>query len=289
MKKCYFLFLPALFLFSLQTSAVTHIVTVQNFQFTPATLNVNVGDFIQWEWLNGNHTTTSLSVPGAAATWDEPINTGAQIYMYEVTEPGSYDYECTIHTGLMQGSFTASALPLELRSFTGKTTGNSNWLYWETLTEKDVQSHIVEHSADGKTWTEVGRRAGMANSTVSAKYELEDQHPFRQTYYRLHSVDTDGKASFSKVILLGEPFSITSVFPNPVIDQVTVQFTAMSEESLSLSVVDTNGKLVWYQVEQTKPGLNTTMVPFRQLSTGSYDLILSNSHKVTASLRVIKK
>jgi|GEM_PF-6271556 len=63
----------------------------------------------------------------------------------------------------------------------------------------------------------------------------------------------------------------------------------MSEETLGLSVVDITGKLVWYQVVQTKSGVNTTVVPFRQLSTGTYDVILSNSRKVTASLRVLKE
>ncbi len=189
----------------------------------------------------------------------------------------------------MVASFTAGVMPLELRSFTGKTTAGSNWLYWETLTEKDIQSHIVERSADGKQWTELGRRAGSTNSTVSTKYELEDTKPFNQTYYRLRTLDIDGRVSISKVLLLGEPFTMTNAFPNPATDRVTVQFIATAEESLRLSVLDMNGRLVWYQAVETKPGLNTTIIPMRQLQAGTYDLILNNGKKVAASLRVVKE
>ncbi|MBK8426949.1 MAG: hypothetical protein IPL27_13675 [Lewinellaceae bacterium] len=52
-----------------------------------------------------------------------------------------------------------AALPLELKSFTGKTTPTSNMLLWETLTEKNVQSHIVERSVDGIKWLEIGRKS----------------------------------------------------------------------------------------------------------------------------------
>lgn len=289
MKKFYLLFLlPALFC-SGYTYAVTINVVVANNTFTPANFSTNVGDVIQWTWSAGTHTTSSTSVPAGASNWNANINSGLPTFSYMITTAGNYSYQCNIHGASMSGSFTAAALPLELRSFTGKTTGSSNWLYWETLTERNVQSHIVERSADGQTWVEAGRRPGMVNATVPTKYELEDQHPFHQTYYRLRSVDLDGRMSISKAILLGEQFSITSIFPNPAVDQVTVQFTDMSEETLGLSVVDITGKLVWYQVVQTKPGLNTTVVPFRQLSTGAYDLILSNNRKVTASLRVMKE
>lgn len=290
MKKLYFfLLLPALF-YSMTAHAVIRDVTVQNFMFTPATMTVNVGDVVKWTWINGGHTTTSLAIPAGAAAWNSPLTSNSTTFSYTVTTAGTYNYQCNPHAPDMAGSFTAvAAMPLELRSFSGKTTVSSNWLNWETVTEKDVQAHIVERSADGQQWSEVGRRTGSLHSTVAIRYELEDARPFGQTYYRLRSIDVDGKMAFSKVILLGDRLSITNVYPNPAVDQVTVQFTALVEEDVRLSVVDLNGRLVWYQPVETKPGLNTTVVPLRQLPAGSYDLLLSDSRKVMASLRVVKK
>lgn len=290
MKKMYFLFSLLVLFCSLNAHAVTRNVSVSDFVFTPATMTVNIGDVVQWNWVSGGHTTTSMAIPAGAAAWNSPITSNSTTFSYTVTTAGTYNYVCTPHAPSMAGSFTAvAAMPLELRSFSGKVTGSGNLLNWETITEKDVQSHIVERSADGRQWAEVGRRSGSANSIVSIQYELEDLRPFNQTYYRLRSVDFDGKMAFSKVIVLGEKLSITSAFPNPTTDQITVQFVSMAPESMRLNVIDITGRLVWYQTVEAKPGLNTTVVPLRQLTAGTYELLLTDGRQVAASLRVIKK
>jgi plastocyanin len=108
MKKLYLL-LIILSLFSLSTSANVHVVDVSDNVFTPPSINVIVGDTIQWKWLQGTHTTTSTSVPTGAAAWDAPINSGSIIYNYQVQVAGTYNYHCSFHPG-MTGSFTASAV-----------------------------------------------------------------------------------------------------------------------------------------------------------------------------------
>ena len=93
-------------------------------------------------------------------------------------------------------------IPIELKSFTGTVEGRVNVLNWETLTEINVKSHIVERSVDGKGWSEVGSVAGKRNSQASVKYTLEDRNPLVKAYYRLRTIDFDGKESFSSTIAL---------------------------------------------------------------------------------------
>lgn len=108
MKNKYLLFLLPLFLCSLTARAIVHNVEVKNFSFAPATLlTVKVGDTIRWTWVSGNHTTTSLAIPAAAAAWDAPIRQNATTFLYKVTVPGIYNYVCTPHAPNMAGSFTA--------------------------------------------------------------------------------------------------------------------------------------------------------------------------------------
>jgi plastocyanin len=94
---------------SFQANATKWIVNVQNFSFSPSNLpGVAVGDTIKWVWINGSHTTTSTTIPGSAASWDEPITSSNTFYEYPVTAAGSYNYVCTPHAGMgMVGSFTA--------------------------------------------------------------------------------------------------------------------------------------------------------------------------------------
>lgn len=89
--------------------ATKHIVTVQSFSFNPANISsVLVGDTIRWVWVNGSHTTTSVTIPGGAATWNSPITSVVTSFEYKVTVAGIYNYKCTPHAATMNGSFTAS-------------------------------------------------------------------------------------------------------------------------------------------------------------------------------------
>lgn len=93
----------------LNASASIHVVTVANFSFTPNTMSVNVGDTIRFTWSSGNHTTTSVTVPSGAATWDNPMNSNNTVFDYKVTVVGTYSYKCTPHAGNgMVGTFSAS-------------------------------------------------------------------------------------------------------------------------------------------------------------------------------------
>ncbi len=110
-KKLFFRsgFSALLSILFLNTYATIHEVQVSNFQFNPNTLNVNVGDTISWNWINGTHTTTSGIVPNGAASWNSPISSSSTTFEYKVTVAGDYSYFCAPHEGMnMIATFTAS-------------------------------------------------------------------------------------------------------------------------------------------------------------------------------------
>lgn len=98
----------ALLLLTTGAQATTHTVTVQDYFFTPSAMTVTVGDTIHWTWISGVHTTTSGTIPGGAASWDAMINSSSLFFNYAVTAAGTYNYDCSVHPGLMPGSFTAT-------------------------------------------------------------------------------------------------------------------------------------------------------------------------------------
>ncbi len=111
MKKIYILF-SFLLVMGMSTKATIHVVTVQDFTFIPGTFSADPGDTIQWQWMTGvsDHTTTSLSVPAGAMTWDAPLDSASPVFNYVVNMTGNYDYECSIH-GVsmgMVGNFTVT-------------------------------------------------------------------------------------------------------------------------------------------------------------------------------------
>ena len=105
------LILPVMIAAILNSFSTTWTVQVANTQFTPNNLpNVTVGDSIKWQWVNGDHTTTSLTIPGGAAPWDHQITLTSQTFIYVVAVAGNYHYKCTPHFPGMEGDFSASPI-----------------------------------------------------------------------------------------------------------------------------------------------------------------------------------
>jgi plastocyanin len=108
MRKLYILFSFTAALISTTASAeVVHIMQ-SGFTFSPNAVEVNVGDIIHFMYGNGTHTTTSLSVPAGAASWDAPLDAGNTSFEYEVVVAGNYGYHCAFHPNMV-GGFTATA------------------------------------------------------------------------------------------------------------------------------------------------------------------------------------
>lgn len=108
MKKLYTLISFAFISFT--ASATVHVFSVADFAFTPQTIDtVQCGDTVKWQWVGGSHTTTSISVPVGAATWDAPIASATPTYTYVPTVIGIYAFKCTPHFSMnMAGGFAVA-------------------------------------------------------------------------------------------------------------------------------------------------------------------------------------
>ncbi|MBX7108139.1 MAG: T9SS type A sorting domain-containing protein [Chitinophagales bacterium] len=101
--------LLALIFFScgmLSAQATKHVVTVSNFVFTPSSMTINLGDTVEWQWLNGIHTTTSTTIPAGAVAWNNAIDATHLSFKYVPAVLGTYNYKCNIHPTTMLASFT---------------------------------------------------------------------------------------------------------------------------------------------------------------------------------------
>jgi plastocyanin len=76
-------------------------IGVANFDFTPATETIAVGDTVTWSFNEGNHSTTSL--PGQPDRWDSNVRDAGATFQKTFTKPGRYQYLCTPHEGFMRG------------------------------------------------------------------------------------------------------------------------------------------------------------------------------------------
>ena len=111
MKKSYksLLIIFSLSLLAGFSQATIHNITVEDFEFRPANLSVQVGDTIIWNWINGDHTTTSDVIPAGADSWDEIVDFSTADFNYIVAVAGTYTYYCIPHQSMgMTGTIVAT-------------------------------------------------------------------------------------------------------------------------------------------------------------------------------------
>jgi plastocyanin len=66
---------------------------------------IHVGDTVKWNWVDGFHSTTSGSCSGGCRSdgkWDSGEGSG-MTFSFTFTQPGRYDYYCTVHGAAMTG------------------------------------------------------------------------------------------------------------------------------------------------------------------------------------------
>lgn len=188
----------------------------------------------------------------------------------------------------------STALPLELSSFYGTAERNANHLEWITSTERNTKFHLVERSLDGqRDWQEIGKLAAQGDSQYEMKYEWFDEAPLPVSYYRIKTVDTDGKTHDSESIVIKRehtsPNIIMGVSPIPTTDELNLQILApTSIKSANISVSNMMGQVVYFEKISLEEGGNVHAISLDNLSAGMYLLILENGSERIVE-KIIKK
>jgi hypothetical protein len=176
---------------------------------------------------------------GTSGNWTEVMNatsyTGDRVTFNGLvyTQGDGYYTIASANTG-------ASPLPVELTSFSGSSCGSKVCVNWRTLTELNSDYFVIERSADGNEWVDIG----TADATGGSGYSFTDHSPIPGvSYYRLKSVDTDQSYTYSKVIAVAH-FSLPEqpdIYPNPAEDLLMVEWQEDFAAQTTLYLIQVSG------------------------------------------------
>lgn len=265
--------------------AVKHLVLVGNFFFNPSNItDVEVGDTIRWQWVEGMHTTTSTAIPAGATNWDSPINNGNQVFEYNVTVPGTYNYHCTPHSSIQQGSFTASEPALYLTV----TPDNQHVTYIDGATLFTVTTNTDWVAESDVSWCSV-TPGGSGNGTITATYT---ENPAAGS--RTAQITVTGDGPITQVVTVtqdGSGLGIESlaerafrIYPNPTSGVFTLIPREVSNLNMELCVLDLTGKVLH---EEILSGATSYRFNISHLPEGLYFVRLKDGEK-TATQRVVR-
>jgi hypothetical protein len=174
------------------------------------------------------------------------------------------------------GSITL-ALPVTLVQFSAYNNGGKAIVDWTTSDEVNVKYYDIQRSDDGILFYGIGNVAAR-NQQGLQQYELADTKALEAvTYYRLRSVDKDGKAKLSQVI---------TVNTGNLLDKyITVANPAHG--SIRVNVQHMNGDFV-YRIN-TVSGQTIQNGRMNVSSSGVQDIHLSSAVKMGVYVLEIQK
>jgi len=257
-------------------------VKVSNFQFNAATVNAKVGDTIVWVWVNGRHTTRSLTIPTGATAWMAPINMNHKQFMYVLRKKGTYKYDCSIHPTLMKGTINVTAA-LGLSDLEITANNTNAVLSWQINSNIDVAYFSVQRSTDSSNFTEIARVQPSASNAY--KYKDASVLTDKYIYYQVQVTDKKGNTQLSDIKMFTNTQSvsklITNLSPNPISSpgHLMLQFNADADGTMKVQLFTQTGKLI-NQTEMTATkGLNNGHVHLGDLTPGTYYIVCALGNK----------
>ncbi|MDB5273298.1 MAG: hypothetical protein JWO58_1665 [Chitinophagaceae bacterium] len=200
-----------------------------------------------------------------------------------VSVAAPYNNSATATNGTQGTSqFTCNfTLPVELVYFKAKAENTVAVLTWSTAMEKNNASFVLERSADGIHFEDIGNRPGQGNTLQVTNYEYIDEQPLKGTsYYRLKQVDFDGTSTWSKIQTVSFQTSTDFyLFPNPTKEEIHIVLN--SDEVYTIRVYSNLG--VEVKELNTIKNNNTYTIQLNNVAAGAYLMEISS-----ATLQVTK-
>jgi Secretion system C-terminal sorting domain len=222
-------------------------------------------------WLNS---TTSIDVLASALTIGS-YNIEIQ-FQYTVPIIGMVCFQ-GYNSGIYTATFTVSnpTLAVEMSKFTARKQNNKEIaILWKTGQEKANKSFIIERSSDGLTFSKIGSMQGSENSVVEKAYNFTDVAPLQGVnYYRLTSVDAQGKETTSKIVSVNFSDKLSNklqIYPNPAHSALQIELISDEESTKTVQVFDLVGRIILSQNALLTKGLNNILLDVNAFSSGTY-------------------
>lgn len=185
---------------------------------------------------------------------------------------------------------TGGVLPLNSIKVFAKQFNNAVMLQWQTLQESNVARFEIEKSTDGNNFIKIADALAKGNSTSQTNYWVEDKSPAAINYYRIKTIDVDGKMNVSSVIKYVLQYNVKAsviIYPNPVVNSADIYFYSKTNGIASYSILSTTGNSINTGKILLQKGMNKFSQNVSGLSAGTY-LFLLNVGGEKVSVKFVK-
>jgi hypothetical protein len=250
----------------------------------PNIANLRVNQYHGTGVLPGSYTGALQVIDPADAdiSWNSVVN------RWEVTIP------VTGFSGFYVTTTLNVPLAIAVNYFRGTKQGHVNSLTWKiNCTNSPRATMTLERSADGHNFTPINTITADAVRCLDAFY-YDDVNPLPGiNYYRLKSVDADGRITYSIIVTLlnkDKGFEIVNITPNPTVNgQFKLNVTTTQQTKMDVVITDMTGRVVSKKAVSLISGFNAVDMNVSNLASGTYQLYGNTVDGKTTTLRFIKQ
>lgn len=224
----------------------------------------------KWAPSNGNLSITTNSFP-SSGTYNVVVKATS---LSGVTMCGSQPSAASVSVS------TPVTLPVVFLNVSAVNVSSGVQVTWKVLQEINVDHYVVERSFDGYTFIATGTVGYIQSTGSENQYRYIDPiGTYSKVYYRIRQIDKNGSSHYSNIVRLSKAAAFEAkLLPNPAHEKATLQLSGSATESLSIQMIDMNGKTLMSKNMVIKEGENDfTLDGLTKYAKGQYLLKLSTS------------
>ena len=227
--------------------------------------------------ITGNNLTFSAPAPLAIQGQDFQL-------VFTFTLSGNTNNIITVDNFTSSAASSPTVLPVKFSSLDAKTINNSVSLKWTVGSEINVTGYEIEKSSDGRNFSKIG----FVSATGQSSYSFVDPKASSISYYRIKSVDGDGKYTYSTVTLVkaGKSMIVLKAFPSPFTNNLSVQHATANGSSL-ISISSEDGRLIKTVIPIA--GTQQTDINLSTAAPGLYLIRFAAGNKDVQTLKILKQ
>ena len=217
---------------------------------------------------------------------DATMGLNGPLGLASVNVAGRNDQNWTANNEVTRFIPSCDVCPIGLGSdfsyFDVQNKGGINEIVFATSSEENMNYFEIQRSTDAIHYETIKTMKSVyGNSTSETAYNFIDKKPVTGVnYYRVKSIDLDGKYSFTSmkkatVGLENKP----KIYPNPTTDVVYVEYFNVVNNDVVFELMNLSGQTVMKKTISNSKGFNKSMIDVNTLEKGVYfyKMFINNS------------
>jgi hypothetical protein len=223
-----------------------------------------------------NYQTFTVTLPAAFQSIGSTVT--FRLYGYNSVTTSGGDNRFVTDNITIKGQTSPTTLALQSLDLTGTAAAGAVDLQWQASGFADGTDYIIQRSADGTNFTDIGQLAGAG--ATAFQYQDASAPAVSTVFYRIMAQQPDGSSTWSPVITVNLSAAtgqtgIRSVAAEGGDLRTLLHFAATG--TYQLNIWSTDGKMLYRQVLQEQAGDPAEDISFGTHAHGIYILTLSGA------------